>query len=104
MTALERYRNGEKPFISTHIDDDTIIMGYGEIHSYDFEFPLPPEIIKEIHGTTSWNQLFINKGYYHYNCKNNETGEVTPLGLRQTDEEIKNLQELNPNFTFTKIV
>lgn len=104
MTALERYRNGEKPWISTSIDEDTIVMGYGKLEFDGFEFPLPDEIVIEINGTLSWNQLFINKGYYHYNVTNKETGETTPLGLRQTDEEIKNLQELNPNFTFTKII
>jgi hypothetical protein len=54
--AQERYDNGEKPSISTFIDEDTIIMGYGKL-DYDFEFPLPMETIKKIHGTISWSEL-----------------------------------------------
>jgi hypothetical protein len=58
--AQERYDNGEAPKISTFIDEDTIIMGYGNL-DYDFEFPLPMETIRKIHGTTSWSKLLKMK-------------------------------------------
>ena len=58
--AQERYDNGEAPKISTFIDEDTIIMGYGNL-DYDFEFPLPMETIRNIHGTTSWSKLLKRK-------------------------------------------
>lgn len=68
--AQERYDKGEKPYISTFIDEDTIIMGYGKL-DYDFEFPLPVETVKKIHGTTSWREL-MQKG----------------LPIQETQEEI----------------
>ena len=47
--ALEKYEKGEKFSVSTFIDEDTIILGYGKL-DYDFEFPLPAHITVKI-----WN-------------------------------------------------
>jgi len=59
--ALLMYRVGLKPMISTFIDEDTITMSYGHLHSIGyFEYSLPPKIVKKIHGTTSWNELIKN--------------------------------------------
>lgn len=58
--ALFRYNNGEQLNVSTFIDDDTIIAGYGGLE-YEFEFPLPVYKIKEIYGTTSWKQYLETK-------------------------------------------
>lgn len=57
--ALYRYNNGEILNVSTFIDEDTIIAGYGNL-DYDFEFPLPASKIREIYGTNSWNKYFKN--------------------------------------------
>jgi len=52
--AISRYENGEQYSCSSFIDEDTIIAGYGEIEDYDFVYPLPPEYIIKIYGTSSW--------------------------------------------------
>ena len=49
-----------KPSISTFIDEDTIIMGYGQLR-YDFYFPLPKLIIKLKYGTISWRVYLKDK-------------------------------------------
>lgn len=54
IVAVQRFLNGEKFSVSTSIDEDTILAGYGELN-YDFEFPLPSVVIKQVYGTTSWN-------------------------------------------------
>lgn len=58
--AVDRYNSGEIPNVSTFIDEDTIILGYGKL-DYDFEFPLPNSIIIKDYGTTSWTEYFDNK-------------------------------------------
>jgi len=60
LKAVEKYNAGEKWSVSTFIDEDTIIAGYGELY-HDFEFPLPNDIIRKEYGTTSWSE---------YNSKN----------------------------------
>lgn len=57
--AIERYNKGEKFLVSTFIDEDTIIAGYGDLN-IDFEFSLPPQIIYKIYGTTSWTEYLTN--------------------------------------------
>ncbi len=63
--ALERYNKGEEFSVSCFIDEDTIIMGYGNL-DYDFEFPLPSSIVIKVYGTQSWSEYFklkeLNKG------------------------------------------
>lgn len=61
--ALEKYNKGEKFSVSTFIDEDTIILGYGKL-DYDFEFPLPAYITVKEYGTQSWGQWFKNKGLH----------------------------------------
>ena len=99
--ALERYFKGEQYNVSTFIDEDTIIMGYGEL-DYDFEYPLPKGIIINEYGTTSWREWFDMKGYHQYLTINNKTKEkaITPY---LNDNEYKILFQENPNFTITKI-
>jgi hypothetical protein len=41
------------PSVSTFIDEDSIISGYGEL-DYDFKYPLPRWWIERKYGTTSW--------------------------------------------------
>lgn len=53
--AMRRYNLGQHYSCSTFIDEDTIVAGYGKL-DYDFEFPLPTKLIKEIYGTTSWSE------------------------------------------------
>lgn len=60
--AINKFENGEKHHCSTFIDEDTIIVGYGKL-DYDFQYPLPPDYIKKIYGTTSWKEWLKNKGY-----------------------------------------
>lgn len=55
--ALEKYENGERYSVSTFIDEDTIILGYGRL-DYDFEFPLPSYITVKVFGTQSWEEYF----------------------------------------------
>lgn len=99
--ALERYNNGEKPSVSTFIDEDTIIAGYGELN-IDFEFPLSREIIEKEYGTTSWRQYFINKGLHRYLTvdKENKMESITPY---LTEQEFEEHKKLNPNFKFEKL-
>ena len=54
--ALKRYKKGIIHSVSVFIDEDTIIAGYGNMESYDFEFPLPKNLIIEIYGTISWKE------------------------------------------------
>ena len=49
-----------KPSISTFIDEDTIIMGYGQLR-YEFYYPLPNWIVKLKYGTISWNVYLKDK-------------------------------------------
>jgi hypothetical protein len=72
--ALEKYSKGIAPSVSTFIDEDTILLGYGEL-DYDFEFPLPKNIIIKEYGTTSWNEYFKLKGLNKYLITNLETEE-----------------------------
>lgn len=102
--ALDRYNKGEKYTISTFIDEDTIILGYGEL-SYDFEFPLPAFIAVKEFGTQSWEQYFRNKGLFNWIIVNKTTGEESLLGIRKTEIEIEELKKLegNDNFEFIKL-
>lgn len=52
--AIKRFQEGKKWGVSTFIDEDTIIAGYGQLKNLDFEFPLPVVYIRQIYGTTSW--------------------------------------------------
>ncbi len=54
--ALEMYNKGKRWSCSTSIDEDTILMGYGQLSSTDFEFPLPSDIILKEFGTHSWSE------------------------------------------------
>lgn len=58
--AINKFENGKKYSCSTFIDEDTIIAGYGNL-DIDFEYPLPPDYIKKIFGTTSWTEYLKNK-------------------------------------------
>jgi hypothetical protein len=53
--AIKRFQNGEQWNVSTFIDEDSIIAGYGNLNM-DFQFPLPVVYIKAIYGTTSWSK------------------------------------------------
>lgn len=103
-TALKRYNKGETPYISTFIDEDTIISGYGKL-DYDFEFPLPVDKVIEIHGTNSWEQYFKNKGLFHWKTINKDNKEQSFLGIRMNIEDIEKLKliEGNENFEFIKM-
>ena len=100
--AQERYDKGEIPSISTFIDEDTIIMGYGNL-DYDFEFPLPIETIRKIHGTTSWSEKFKKQGYKRYLTTNKETEERSILGWVK-EEEIEQYKKDNPNHLIEEII
>lgn len=96
--ALERYNNGEKYLVSTFIDEDTIILGYGKL-DMDFEFPLPAYITVKEFGTQSWTEYFKLKGLNKYLVTNLETNEksITPYFTR---EEFFKHKELNLNHVF----
>ena len=99
--ALDRYNKGEQFSVSTFIDEDTIIMGYGNL-DYDFEFPLPNYVVVKEFGTHSWSQYFKIKGVNKYVATNLKTNEqqITPYFTR---EELIEHQKLNPNFSFKPI-
>lgn len=96
--AIAKYNKGIPPSVSTFIDEDTIILGYGKL-DIDFEFPLPAHITVKEYGTQSWAEYFRLKGLNKYLATNTETKEtsITPYFTRE--EFFKN-QELNPNFTY----
>lgn len=96
--ALEKYNKGEKFSVSTFIDEDTIILGYGK-SDYDFEFPLPAHITVKEYGTQSWSEYFRQKGVNKYIATNLKTLEksITPYFTR---EEFLEFVGLNPNFKF----
>ena len=96
--ALEKYENGEEFSVSTFIDEDTIILGYGKL-DYDFEFPLPANITVKEYGTQSWAEYFRLKGVNKYLATNTETKETSITPYFTKEEFIKN-QEMNPNFTY----
>lgn len=96
--ALDRYNNGEKFSSSTFIDEDTIILGYGNL-DIDFEFPLPAHITVKEYGTQSWVQYFRNKGLNRYLIENKETLEKSVSPYFNT-QELEKHKELNPNFKF----
>lgn len=102
--ALERFNKGEKYGVSTFIDEDTIIIGYGNL-DYDFEFPLPNEIVVKEFGTQSWDRYFRNKGLFNWLTINKETKEESLLGLRKTEAEIEELKKIegDDNFEFVKL-
>lgn len=56
--AIRRFQNGERISTSTFIDEDTIVAGYGGLDGYDFKYPLPSVYIRQIFGSTSWNEVF----------------------------------------------
>lgn len=99
--AVDKYNNKEKYSVSTFIDEDTIIAGYGKL-DIDFEFPLPSYLIVEIYGTQSWMQLYRNKGLFRYLTTNTKTKEtaITPYldkeGLIEAKKE-------NKDFTFEQL-
>lgn len=100
--AMRRYEKGEPHSVSTAIDDDTILAGYGSVGYDDFEFPLPDEKVIELYGTLSWAQYFKNKGLYRYETVNEKTGEmsISPLW---NDDELEHHKKINIGFTFKKI-
>lgn len=99
--ALEKYNKGEQYNVSTFIDEDTIIAGYGKL-DYDFEFPLPTSVVKEIYGTTSWKQYFVNLGVHQYLIINMSTGEEAISPYLNEDELIE-MRLRNQGFTFKKL-
>lgn len=100
--ALERYNNGEEYSVSTSIDEDSIIAGYGELGYTEFEFPLPIYKIIEIYGTTSWKQHLKNKNINQYLTINNQN-KIESISPYWTDEEFQKHKELNPDFKFEKL-
>lgn len=54
--AILLYLLGIKHSVSTFIDEDTIIAGYGSLNR-DFYYPLPTSYVRKIYGTTSWANL-----------------------------------------------
>jgi hypothetical protein len=61
--AIRKFQAGHKWAVSKFIDEDTITAGYGGIDvNGDFDYPLPTVYIKQIYGTTSWNQFLAKKG------------------------------------------
>ena len=100
--ALNRYLNGEKYSVSTFIDEDSIVAGYGRL-DLDFEFPLPSEIIRMEHGTLSWTEWFKLKGYYRYKMTNKSDKSYSSVSPLYNEEELAESKVLNPNFTFEKI-
>jgi hypothetical protein len=99
--ALERYNNGESFSSSTFIDEDTIILGYGNL-DYDFEFPLPSYITVKEYGTQSWTEYFRNKDLNKYITTNKDTKE-TSISPYLNNIEFEAYKILNPNFIFEKI-
>lgn len=99
--ALEKYENGEEFSVSTFIDEDTIILGYGKL-DIDFEFPLPSHITVKEYGTQSWVEYFRQKGVNRYLATNTETKEqsVTPYFNNQ---QLETHELLNPKYTFKKL-
>jgi len=100
--ALKMLKKGKKPFISTFIDEDTIIMGFGKL-DYDFEFPLPKDEIIKRFGTTSWAQRLYNEGYRKYKITNKITKEVDLLTLHingvkdlEAAKELYEMEEIKP--------
>lgn len=57
--ALIKYFTGQKPSISTFIDEETITMGYGNLNSMGwFEYPLPDFIVRcENKGALTWEEF-----------------------------------------------
>ena len=39
--AMKLFNSGRKYSCSTHIDEDTIVAGYGKLECHGFEYPLP---------------------------------------------------------------
>lgn len=99
--ALERYNKGEQYNVSTFIDEDTIVAGYGKL-DYDFEFPLPGSVIKEIYGTTSWKQYFINLGVHQYIITNMTTGEEV-ISSYLNEDQLTEMRLNNSGFKFEKL-
>lgn len=60
--AIKRFVESEERLeVSTFIDEDTIIAGYGGFDGkfgmgYDFKYPLPNHFIRMIYQTNSWHQ------------------------------------------------
>ena len=99
--AIEKFNNGEVALVSTFIDEDTIIMGYGKLN-ITFEYPLPDYIICSIYGTTSWSKYFKNKNIHRYNGINKNTKEVShPPEL--TEQEFLRTTKRNNNYMFEKL-
>lgn len=61
LIALILYWLQFKPNISTGIDEDTILMGYGTLYSYGFKYGLPSKIINKHFKTSSWNEYNTRK-------------------------------------------
>ena len=99
--TLEKYTNGEPFSSSTFIDEDTIILGYGNL-DYDFEFPLPAYITVKEYGTQSWTEYFRNKGLNRYITTNKDTKE-TSISPYFNNSELETHKLLNSNFTFKKL-
>ena len=99
--AIEKFNNGEVALVSTFIDEDTIIMGYGKLN-ITFEYPLPDYIICLFYGTTSWSKYFENKNIHRYKVINNKTKEVS-ISPYFTEEEFLRTIKLNNNYMFEKL-
>lgn len=100
--ALERYNSGEQHNVSTFIDEDTIIDGYGKL-DYDFEFPLPVDKIKEIYGTNSWSTYFEINNIHKYKMYSKDTNEYLgeyPLFLDNI--KLEEVRKINPTINFVK--
>ena len=51
--AIRKFLRGEQYSVSTFIDEESILAGYGKL-DLDFEYPLPSVIIKAIFGSLTW--------------------------------------------------
>ncbi len=62
LIAIILYTFGKKPCCSCFIDEDTITLGYGKLHSIGtWQYQLPYGSIKKIMGTLSWKEYIQTK-------------------------------------------
>lgn len=97
--AINIYNNGQTYSVSTFIDEDTIVAGCGKL-DYDFEFPLPNEIIIKEYGTTSWWEYFNRRGLYQWLITDNILKSTYRSGYMTEEELLKNTET---HFTYEKI-
>jgi len=101
--ALDMLNSGKEYSVSTFIDEESILAGYGNLN-IDFEYPLPHYKILEIFGASTWEGHWTTKGFHQYKVTNLETGEASLTPYFTTEDFDEHVKLNGEKFKWEKII